>query len=468
MASRFSDTDGDERQQQQEPLLQRGRQQDNNSQRGKMRPAAPACRSARYGLALLSSFGFFVVYALRVNLSVAMVDMLNDTRRAHRNRSGSLCPAHPGPARPERNHTAGVYDWDTETQGWILGSFFYGYILTQIPGGYLAGRWGPKWLMGLGILGTVAFTLLTPAAADLGAGYLVAVRVLEGVGELKMTVMSSPGRDLPRHVQHVGGVGAPAGEEPPPHHLLHRSSDRDGGVAPAVGGDLLLPGLDLRLLHLRCGGPLVVRAVGPAGLRQSQQPPVDLGTREGLHRGLAEERAVAVGQKHPVGRHRDVAPPAGHRGGALLLQLDLLHAPHPAAHLHERRPGLQHPAERLPVGAPLPGLRRVRRAERSAGRLPAGEAALGRRHGPEVLLCGGHDGTGRLPGGGRVHGMQLHLGADLPHHLVFAGRSVGVRLQHQPPGHRPLLRGNPAGHHQHLCHRPRHGRTRRREKPHCQ
>ncbi|XP_061692413.1 sialin isoform X2 [Syngnathoides biaculeatus] len=177
MASRFSDTDGDERQQQQEPLLQRGRQQDNNSQR------APACRSARYGLALLSSFGFFVVYALRVNLSVAMVDMLNDTRRAHRNRSGSLCPAHPGPARPERNHTAGVYDWDTETQGWILGSFFYGYILTQIPGGYLAGRWGPKWLMGLGILGTVAFTLLTPAAADLGAGYLVAVRVLEGVGE---------------------------------------------------------------------------------------------------------------------------------------------------------------------------------------------------------------------------------------------------------------------------------------------
>lgn len=79
---------------------------------------------------------------------------------------------------------AGVYDWDSATQGWILGSFFYGYILTQIPGGYLAGRYGPKWLMGFGILGTVVFTLLTPAAADLGAGYLIAVRVLEGIGEV--------------------------------------------------------------------------------------------------------------------------------------------------------------------------------------------------------------------------------------------------------------------------------------------
>lgn len=79
---------------------------------------------------------------------------------------------------------ASVYDWDSETQGWILGSFFYGYILTQVPGGYLAGRFGPKWLMGFGILGTVIFTLLTPVAADLGASYLIAVRVLEGIGEV--------------------------------------------------------------------------------------------------------------------------------------------------------------------------------------------------------------------------------------------------------------------------------------------
>ncbi|KAJ8389862.1 hypothetical protein AAFF_G00113310 [Aldrovandia affinis] len=142
---------------------------------------APACCSTRYGLALLSCYGFFVAYALRVNLSVAMVDMLNTN--ASGNGSSSVCPRHEEHARPQHNHTARVYDWDSETQGWILGSFFYGYILTQIPGGYLARRYGAKWLLGVGILGTIVFTMLTPLAADMGAGYLIAVRVLEGVGE---------------------------------------------------------------------------------------------------------------------------------------------------------------------------------------------------------------------------------------------------------------------------------------------
>ncbi|XP_061767299.1 sialin [Nerophis ophidion] len=172
MESRGSDTEEEE---QQTPLLHRGHK--GNVQK------APACCSTRYLLALLSSYGFFVVYSLRVNLSVAMVDMLNATHQPHTNHSASVCAPHANPARPGRNHSASVYDWNVETQGWILGSFFYGYIITQIPGGYLASRFGPKWLLGFGILGTVVFTLLTPLAADLGAGYLIAVRVLEGIGE---------------------------------------------------------------------------------------------------------------------------------------------------------------------------------------------------------------------------------------------------------------------------------------------
>lgn len=84
-----------------------------------------------------------------------------------------------------RSPQASVYHWDSEMQGWILGSFFYGYILMQIPGGYLARKHGAKWLLGLGILGTALFTLLTPLAADMGPGYLIVVRALEGVGEVR-------------------------------------------------------------------------------------------------------------------------------------------------------------------------------------------------------------------------------------------------------------------------------------------
>ncbi|KAM9315934.1 sialin [Gastrophryne carolinensis] len=143
----------------------------------------PACCSARYNLAVLALLGFFMVYALRVNLSVALVDMINSTSHELGNRSAKVCPDHTVTPSVPHYSTGKKYNWDADTQGWILGSFFYGYIITQIPGGYIAGKIGGKLLLGSGILCTALFTLLTPLAADLGAGYLIAVRALEGLGE---------------------------------------------------------------------------------------------------------------------------------------------------------------------------------------------------------------------------------------------------------------------------------------------
>lgn len=77
------------------------------------------------------------------------------------------------------------YSWDTETQGWLLGAFFFGYLCTQIPGGYLAGHYGGSLFLGLGVLGTAVLTLLTPLAAQLGSYWLFALRALEGFGEVR-------------------------------------------------------------------------------------------------------------------------------------------------------------------------------------------------------------------------------------------------------------------------------------------
>lgn len=82
--------------------------------------AAPACGSARYSLALLSCFGFFVVYSLRVNLSVAMVDMVNTTHQSSANHSSSVCPAHPSPARPKHNHTVSRPTMQSQLSKWAL------------------------------------------------------------------------------------------------------------------------------------------------------------------------------------------------------------------------------------------------------------------------------------------------------------------------------------------------------------
>ncbi|XP_048661657.1 sialin isoform X3 [Marmota marmota marmota] len=155
------------------PLLQGARQAE----------AAPACCSARYNLAMLAFFGFFVLYALRVNLSVALVDMVDSNTTLAENRTSKECADHSAPIKVLRNQTGKRYQWDAETQGWILGSFFYGYIITQIPGGYVASKIGGKLLLGFGILGTSVFTLFTPIAADLGVAALIVLRALEGLGE---------------------------------------------------------------------------------------------------------------------------------------------------------------------------------------------------------------------------------------------------------------------------------------------
>lgn len=69
-------------------------------------------------------------------------------------------------------------------QGLILSAFYYGYIITHIPGGLLAQKFGGKYTMGLGILCTAIFTLLTPIIAYTGAIPLMILRFLEGVGEV--------------------------------------------------------------------------------------------------------------------------------------------------------------------------------------------------------------------------------------------------------------------------------------------
>ncbi|XP_052764717.1 sialin-like [Mya arenaria] len=134
----------------------------------------------RHVLAFLAFFGFFNVYCMRVNLSVAMVDMVKHINDSN-NSTSDECPDS-NTVNSTKEHV-GEFGWSRDLQGYVLGSFFYGYILTQIPGGYLAEKFGAKFLFGFGVLCTAVFTLLTPLAARWNVGVFIAVRVLEGLGE---------------------------------------------------------------------------------------------------------------------------------------------------------------------------------------------------------------------------------------------------------------------------------------------
>ena len=63
----------------------------------------------------------------------------------------------------------------------VLGSFYYGYVALQIPGGWLALKVGGTRLFGLAVLIASVLTLLTPVASRTSVVLLIIVRVGEGL-----------------------------------------------------------------------------------------------------------------------------------------------------------------------------------------------------------------------------------------------------------------------------------------------
>ena len=78
----------------------------------------------------------------------------------------------------------GDFDWSRETQGIILGAFFWGYLVTQIPGGWLAERIGGKGVYGYCMLVCAIATLLTPVGAKFSPYMLVFLRIVKGLGQV--------------------------------------------------------------------------------------------------------------------------------------------------------------------------------------------------------------------------------------------------------------------------------------------
>eukprot|EP00189_Rhodosorus_marinus_P002021 CAMPEP_0113956880 /NCGR_PEP_ID=MMETSP0011_2-20120614/2352_1 /TAXON_ID=101924 /ORGANISM="Rhodosorus marinus" /LENGTH=516 /DNA_ID=CAMNT_0000967165 /DNA_START=248 /DNA_END=1798 /DNA_ORIENTATION=+ /assembly_acc=CAM_ASM_000156 len=75
------------------------------------------------------------------------------------------------------------YDWSPVTVGLIQSAFFWGYLLTQIPGGYFADRYGGKVVFAFGVLTWSTMTMLFPYLVDRSLTLTLISRGLLGVGE---------------------------------------------------------------------------------------------------------------------------------------------------------------------------------------------------------------------------------------------------------------------------------------------
>lgn len=140
----------------------------------------------RYILGVMGLLGVCNAYTMRVCLNLAITQMVNNTHRQEAHFDPDACPS------DDIDFTNGttimrpyaIFDWDEKTQGLILSGFYYGYAITQVPGGYLAEKFGGKWTLGVGLLSTAIFTFITPAVIRGGGGtWLFILRVLQGMGE---------------------------------------------------------------------------------------------------------------------------------------------------------------------------------------------------------------------------------------------------------------------------------------------
>lgn len=72
------------------------------------------------------------------------------------------------------------FDWNEAQKQLILGSFFWGYVLTELPGGRLAELVGGHRVFGHSMFWASIITLVTPITAHMGWEAMVVLRALLG------------------------------------------------------------------------------------------------------------------------------------------------------------------------------------------------------------------------------------------------------------------------------------------------
>lgn len=73
----------------------------------------------------------------------------------------------------------------------MIGSFFWCYILSQVVGGVLTQRLGPKTVFGVSQLATALCSLLMPTAARAHYAFVIALRSIQGVASVSSSLSLS-------------------------------------------------------------------------------------------------------------------------------------------------------------------------------------------------------------------------------------------------------------------------------------
>ncbi|XP_014234193.1 sialin [Trichogramma pretiosum] len=145
---------------------------------------------ARYVLYMLSFTGFVVSFMMRMDMNMVIVQIL----RKEKDRVVPVCST----SQPDDIVNGSYYnstermlandamnrdrfDWSTDVEIWIINSFYWCYLLSQVAGGMLTQRFGTKLVFGGSQFATAICSLLIPEAAYIGYVPVVILRSIQGV-----------------------------------------------------------------------------------------------------------------------------------------------------------------------------------------------------------------------------------------------------------------------------------------------
>ncbi|XP_066601443.1 vesicular glutamate transporter 1 [Prorops nasuta] len=125
------------------------------------KPECP-CLSKRYTVAVLACLGFVISFGMRCNMGMAKVLLQSNATK-------------PGNSMK--------FNWTVGVESMLDSSFFWGYLLTQVPGGFLASLYPANRIFGSAIVISSFLNLLVPGALKVHFTMDMCVQVLKGLVE---------------------------------------------------------------------------------------------------------------------------------------------------------------------------------------------------------------------------------------------------------------------------------------------
>ncbi|CAH1398494.1 unnamed protein product [Nezara viridula] len=137
------------------------------------------CVPQRVFVCMMSFIGLTIMYMMRFSLSLTLT-FIALPKRSKKSVEGSCVK--PSTKNETSEHREVLFEWDEGMQGQLLGAFFYGYVLTQLPAGIISDLFGPRRVVfWSGFLTSLVTIIVGPVTNLLDWTGLFIIRILTGL-----------------------------------------------------------------------------------------------------------------------------------------------------------------------------------------------------------------------------------------------------------------------------------------------